>query len=771
MCRIHSFYCQPRTGKKVECLNGKVWRIVILMPLLLGSLLIWQVRGDQPVSKFDANLAIDHVRVLAGKIGPRPAASDQERIAGEYIRNRFSEFGWQVQNQEFSRVMAVDKLSLKKFSLVHSTNIIAVRKGKLPQTIVIGAHYDSADFNVPGANDNASGVGVLLELARVLPQNSQEYTYVLVAFGAEELGLLGSRYFVDNYDLSQVQLMLNLDMIGEGNKVALDGGGKISTPPELLSIAYKEAKKYGLTPVVQRDFMLMARASRDGGTSDFSPFLDKWIPSLGLGQGDKLKAYYHQPTDTLDKINIPTLAAYGNFILDLVQQIDNLKAAKPWDFNYLTVDTKAGLLFISSPVIKAVVCGCLILVLIWLYKFRTANWLSITWIVPGMLVITILVLFTAYLPELGLQKIKGLEEPWHAFPGAYLLLRCLSVALILSWLSGYLRLLPQKILPKQPDVYLAASILVLGIGTIILMFSRWDGAFYLALWLLLIPLSRLRYGLVAALAGPAFLYSLHWRILRSYLWVELYRACQNNFIIATLIYSVLLLPLILSVYGWFTAVGQPKIIARPRVMFIGLCTVLGAFLVLPAYTSSVPQEITVRQEWKEHKLTMRVSSKDRLPRELAKTLQAGRDDTQVVVPLAAALEPAEFKVITTEAKLKDERLITVNIAGSFRKQPYLVKLKLSSDKPFTLVNSGDLFPLGKLGNKVKLAGEPYAGVYGLILERYAPVPQQFTIYLKAQGTVNLFLESQYPDQFVKQQFPGIKALVKYENWTVFSKVI
>jgi hypothetical protein len=744
---------------------------VSLLAMLIGSYLFLPVKGDATRSEFDAKRAFEHTRVLAQEIGPRPAASAEEQRAGDYIRDRFIEYGWTVKNQDFSRMIGIDKLNLKKFSLVNSRNIIAVLKGKLPDTIVIGAHYDSADFNVPGANDNASGVGVLLELARVLAAKPQEYSYVLVGFGAEELGLLGSRYFVDNYDLGQVKLMLNLDMIGEGKKIALDGGGKVSAPSDLLKYAYKAAKKYGLNPVVQRDFMLMARTSKDGGTSDFSPFLDKWIPSLGLGQGDKGAAYYHQPSDTLDKVKLENLGAYGNLVLDLAARTAELKVSGPWDDKYLSLDIGGQLLFFSPGVIKGVVIGAISFTVVWLVRKRRRSWLSITWLVPGMLVLNFLVLLAAYLPELGLQKLKGVLEPWHTFPLAYVLLRGLCVALILLVLTRYKRLLPQWVLSSEPEVYQAASMIILGSGTVLLALNTWEGAFYLALWLALIPLCRFRFGLWVALVAPILVYSFHWQLLNSFLWTELYRICREHFVVATLGYAVLFLPFILSLQGWLAGRTGLRNPLRPRFAFYCLALILIGFLLLPSYSAQAPQEITAREEWKEHKLFLQVNSKDRLPMELAKTFKIEKGTKQASMQLQGKQEPAVFKVITTEAKLKEERLITVNVNATFRQQPYLYRVKLRSDKPFTLVNSGELFPLGKLTNKVNLSGEPYGGVYGLILERYTPVPSQFALYLKAQGQVQLSIETQYPEQFLKQELKVPGALLKYENWATFTKEI
>jgi hypothetical protein len=124
-----------------------------------------------------------------------------------------------------------------KFEPEHySTNVIGMvpalptkkrffEKETLPQTLFITAHYDHLggmgnSTYFPGANDNASGVAMLLDLARYFQQHPTKYNLVFIAFAGEELGLLGSRYFV-NYpwvDLTNIRFLLNLDIMGSGEE-------------------------------------------------------------------------------------------------------------------------------------------------------------------------------------------------------------------------------------------------------------------------------------------------------------------------------------------------------------------------------------------------------------------------------------------------------------------------------------------------------------------------------------------------------------------------
>ena len=148
-----------------------------------------QVNGDR---------AWEHVCYLSEMIGARPTESEQEAMAQAYIIEQFEALGYDVEIQEFS---FKPRWSSVPFN---SANIIATKPGKIDQTVIVGAHYDSVFLddcegeNVhTGAGDNASGVGVMLEVAEVLAGYKTHGTIKFVAFGAEEWGLWGSFHYAD----------------------------------------------------------------------------------------------------------------------------------------------------------------------------------------------------------------------------------------------------------------------------------------------------------------------------------------------------------------------------------------------------------------------------------------------------------------------------------------------------------------------------------------------------------------------------------------------
>ncbi len=193
--------------------------------------------------------------------------------------------------------------------------------------IVIGAHYDHLGYGGPGsgslapneqkihygADDNASGTAGLLELARyyAAQRDKIKRNFVFIAFGAEEMGLLGSAHFVQNplFPLEKINVMINMDMIGRMKDSALAIGG-VGTAAELEEVC--KAENNG-------EFKL--KLTQDGyGPSDHSSFYSKGISVLFFFTGNH--ANYHKPTDTWEKINAQAQAQTLKYISRIIDRID-----------------------------------------------------------------------------------------------------------------------------------------------------------------------------------------------------------------------------------------------------------------------------------------------------------------------------------------------------------------------------------------------------------------------------------------------------------------
>ena len=204
-------------------------------------------------------------------------------------------------------------------------NVIGFIDNKAPLTVVVGAHFDHLGYGedgnsmirggVPaihnGADDNASGTASLIELAFALKNSkSKQYNFLFVAFSAEELGLNGSKYFVENptIDLKLVNYMINMDMVGRMNdstKTITVGGYGTSTSWSKM-----------ISTIEKKDFSIKTDSS-GSGPSDHTSFYRKEIPVLFFFTG--LHTDYNKPTDDADKINYVGMFKIISFIELLIR--------------------------------------------------------------------------------------------------------------------------------------------------------------------------------------------------------------------------------------------------------------------------------------------------------------------------------------------------------------------------------------------------------------------------------------------------------------------
>lgn len=183
--------------------------------------------------RFDAKAAFQDVRLLAGRIGPRLATAPAFRRATRVVVRRFEHLGYDVEVQTFP-VPAGDSWGVPA-GAGRSANVVAAPEGFDPRRPhrLVGAHLDTVAV-APGAEDNASGVAVLLDLARLAAAQDPVLPTVFVAFGAEEprgpgdeLHHFGSRHYVATMPARQrrgLRAMVSLDRVGVGRVVPVCTG-------------------------------------------------------------------------------------------------------------------------------------------------------------------------------------------------------------------------------------------------------------------------------------------------------------------------------------------------------------------------------------------------------------------------------------------------------------------------------------------------------------------------------------------------------------------
>lgn len=201
------------------------------------------------------------------------------------------------------------------------------------QYIVLGAHFDhlgmgglGSGSRVPdtvaihyGADDNASGVAMIIELAEKLAANPQNHkrSIVVAAFSGEEMGLLGSKKFVElpGIDLNKVNAMVNMDMVGRLNENSLLQIGGVGTAEPFKNMIKTEND----TTVLK-----LSLSDEGYGPSDHASFYGKNIPVLFVSSGAHLD--YHTPSDTYDKINYDGMVKISDLSYKLITDLANMDA-------------------------------------------------------------------------------------------------------------------------------------------------------------------------------------------------------------------------------------------------------------------------------------------------------------------------------------------------------------------------------------------------------------------------------------------------------------
>ncbi|MDB5191761.1 MAG: aminopeptidase [Segetibacter sp.] len=205
-------------------------------------------------------------------------------------------------------------------------NVVGYLDNGAASTITIGAHYDhlgwgengnaldSGKIIRNGADDNASGTAALIELARLLASSkSKKNNYLFIAFSGEEVGLLGSKYWLENRTVTTpINYMINLDMVGRYDPQKKLSIGGFGTSPAWSSIMTTLADK---TLQVTFD-------STGGGPSDHASFYRKDIPVLFFFTG--IHQDYHKATDDYEKINYDGELKIVRFISRIIEATDNL---------------------------------------------------------------------------------------------------------------------------------------------------------------------------------------------------------------------------------------------------------------------------------------------------------------------------------------------------------------------------------------------------------------------------------------------------------------
>jgi len=288
--------------------KGMVWIAIALVLLGMGLIGFTQMFAGSLTAAptFDATRAFGDVEAQMA-FGPRMPGSQAHEDTVKYIQDELQKAGWDVTIQNLTQDG-------------HAVENIIATHGKSAEPVVIGAHYDSrlvADQDpnsllstqpVPGADDGASGVAVLLEMARVMPTSVSSNVW-LVFFDAEDQGdlpgwdwILGSKAFVSHLD-QKIKSAVVVDMVGDKD----------------LNIYREEASDLTLTDQIWNTAAKLGYANQFIDETKYSilddhlPFIQAGIPAVDII--DIEYAYWHTTADTADKVSPKSLKTVGDTLL------------------------------------------------------------------------------------------------------------------------------------------------------------------------------------------------------------------------------------------------------------------------------------------------------------------------------------------------------------------------------------------------------------------------------------------------------------------------
>jgi len=255
------------------------------------------------------------------QFGPRPAGSPNLERSRAYIKRQLATSVAEIWDDPFVATTPMGKIPM--------TNVIGVIHGENPTVVILAGHYDTATIagvRFVGANDGGSSAAFLLEMARVLSNRKNKFTYWIVFFDGEEAlkqwsasdSLYGSRHLAEKLSregkLRQISALILLDMVADRH----------------LSILRESNSTGWLSDVVFRSASTLGYESLfRGGTfpveDDHMPFLARDIPSVDIIDLTPFRSYHHTAQDSIDKCSPESLAVVGRAVLATLAEMERMQ--------------------------------------------------------------------------------------------------------------------------------------------------------------------------------------------------------------------------------------------------------------------------------------------------------------------------------------------------------------------------------------------------------------------------------------------------------------
>ncbi len=577
---------RPRHGSLERPVNARAYRgtaLLIAIPLLITAFTITRPESLPPPTfpaAFDAIGATQSARELATQFPNRTPGTPTAEDAADWVAERLASFGFRVQRDRFeARVPGQGEVQLD--------NVIAVSPGRSPDVLVVMAHRDNLGATGQGANDNASGTGVLLELARgyglrAAPAPGVErapagptHTIVLVSSDGGSYGGLGAAQFLETSPYRRrISAAVNLVAIGGDDSVRIDIAADRPRSPDATLVETAAAR------IIQRTGAEPRRTGAAGQLIDLAfpfsfyeqaPLIGAGLPALSLTTADLRPP---QPeTDTVDALNDARIGQIGRAAEALLGSLDEGVALAGDTSTYLYLGAR----LVQGWAVQLVLITALLPFLLAAvdlfarcrrrriplapalrsYRTRLAFWLWIG------LAFGFLALVGAWpQAEVPPPPDSGLVGDWPVVT-----LTIFGVFVFASWLVGRERLLPRRAVSTEEELAgQTTALLVLAVLALLTLATNAFALIFLLpslhawLWLPQVRHSAplLRAGVFAVgFLGPAIL-------LASFAWRFELGLDAPWYVLELVAIGYVPLPAIVIALGWCAATGQLAAIATGR---------------------------------------------------------------------------------------------------------------------------------------------------------------------------------------------------------------
>ena len=562
------------------------------LPIVLFALVL-PVACSRPAGVFSEQNARAHVGMLAGTIGSRPAGTRANADARRYVIEQLKQSGFEV------RVQETDARRRDEGITARVSNVIGVLPGRRPEAIGLLSHYDSV-AEAPGAGDDALGVAVALETARVFgARRDREWSLFVLVTDGEEKGLMGAAALVGDRDVTdRLRAYLNVEAIGSSGVPVLfetGPGNRWLTDAWARNAPHPRGGSYAIE--------IYRRLPND---TDFSILKTQDIPGLNFAAiGDSYA--YHTPRDTSDRLSAKTIRTMGEnavAIVDALQRAD-ITVRSPGEHTFFDIGGTVAVT--AGPVATTVVAAVSLLLgaLAWFRVMRTVvrtsgfwRWLVMAvWVAIAAVAVCAAAVGAVWL----LRAARQVYHPWYAHPG-----RLIALMIVAGTAAGWALARVGRLLParahgaRHPALAWSVTLPV------------WIALAAAALWLA--PAAAYLWTLPLGAAGMVFLVAPPARdgavraasvvvlAVSATLWLresfELIRflvPVMGRFPIVTPVYvfpGVLCAAAVMVAPPLVAAIAPPRPLGRPSVLttvlLLALAIAGGLAYVAPAYTHERP---------------------------------------------------------------------------------------------------------------------------------------------------------------------------------------